>query len=148
MANFALLREAYAFLQTIPDPALDLRRIVNRMPNKQPDDVPDGSCGAIACGLGWLAMHPKFKKKGLALPAVCLNGTVGALLLYRRESMHFEYAAAGLFDIPKEDAAALFTDATDNRSYGGVMRSAEYPTDKEILLARLRQYLSDNGELS
>lgn len=125
--NYELLKDAYAILAGIPADAYDLSSIRERKGESL-------SCGTIACGFGWLGMHPQFQELGLK--------TVGYMELQVKGRSHGVGSAANkIFGISDEDGVSLFGTASYRR-----------PEDwgrshKVILLNRIMAYLVKKGQV-
>jgi len=137
--NWELLKDAYAILDGIPERAIYLDCIRKRGPRSQ-------GCGAIACGIGWLGMHPKFQALGVKTVGegyrsrVEVNGT--------RED--YVDAAAALFNIEKTNGKNLFSSAGNSDYDPAGDWGWHCPADqhKEVLLRRFRHFLGDAGQIT
>lgn len=124
-----LLIHAYEILDGIPESNLNLCEIAPRR-TKEPD------CGTIACGLGWLAMHPDFRALGLDLWSEPTEFETCGLIFQgkRSDPSHYGDVAAKLFGISRNDGYFLF----------GTKFSEEWRSnDKAALLTRIRNYLKE-----
>lgn len=125
--NYALLRHAYAILDGIPQDAINLNTVIA---NKTQKDHLE--CGALACGIGWLSLHPKFNAIGLR--AKKIRGSWE--LSYQGRLVNYESAASLVFGITEQQAHKLFgAEFTDLKQHKG------------ILLSRIRSYLRERGQL-
>lgn len=120
--NYELLRQAYAILDGIPQEVYDLNTVVTKHGNKSV------KCGTIACGIGWLSQHPKFKALGLRHTS---DG-----LYFKRQPVSYWTAGARVFGIDEDEAGSLFRSTTAPRK-----------THKRILLDRIKIFLGKNGQL-
>lgn len=138
----ALFVRAYEILDGIPSERFDLSHIAI---NERGGSATDPShCGTIACGLGWLAAHPKFR------PLSLLNYVSGGRYAYLSQG-DYQTAGAATFGISTDDAKALFSafagrlDPSElrNHTIGSVA-----PCDaKAVLLARMRRFLAEQDAL-
>jgi hypothetical protein len=122
--NRELFIEAYEILDGIPDERFNLSEIANK---KELD------CGTLACGMGWLAMHPKFQALGLTLEEAGDEGVRVAL-------PGFEFLPVSGYDTI---ARELFGFSGTLAPYH-IFRTrclGERGTDKQVLLKRMRNYL-------
>ena len=125
--NYELLKDAYAILGGIPDEQINMNAVVLKQAGKN-------NCGSIACGMGWLAMHPAFNELGLSytrphgLLYVAPNGeTTG----------HYGHAAAEIFGITKDQAQELFKPA-------GEVYTQNH---KSVLLNRIMTFLAKRNQV-
>lgn len=128
-----LLREAYAIIDGIPDELIAFgppRRLKG----------PSLDNGTVCSPEGWLAQHPAFIERGLAL-----SGD-GMAVLFKGEGyfkLSQAYPMAQVFGIPLDEASRLFGLVSErSRIEGRVL------TDKEVWQQRMREYLGaqDNVE--
>lgn len=131
--NITLLQQAIDYIETIPDNVFDLGQIHHQ-----------GDCGTICCAAGWLAHNSKFQALGLALtlPDTSSRFPYAAQLVLQGKAMYWDRAMADLFDMDREEAAALFgmrgdgPDGADEYAFGG--------TDRELWLQRAREYIAEH----
>jgi len=126
--NYELLKDAYAILAGIPAKAYALSTIREHKGESL-------SCGTIACGFGWLGMHPQFQALGLK--------TMGRMdLRVNNASMGVGGAGLAIFGLPLNDGMELF----------GTRRSCRPQDtgkpDKIILLNRIMAYLDQKGQVT
>jgi hypothetical protein len=135
MANLEKLKDAYAILDGIPTHKLNLNEVLGSFSG-------DLSCGTIACGAGWLSLHPTF------LSDTRVSAEMGQFRCGERLQWKIRHAAltnsrvltttgyslamALVFDIDYDDANRLFAPAE--------CRDQLY-NHKAILLARLHAYI-------
>lgn len=129
--NVELLREAYAIFDGIPAERVNLSVIASGSTNP-------ASCRTVACGMGWLGMHPTFNSLGLTF----YDRTVRSRfkLAVHGRPMSYATASAHIFGFPKYVGVALFSPwgtfldrAPNNRHQVG---------DKARLLSRIKTYLN------
>lgn len=126
--DYELLKDAYAIFGGIPDTAFHLDRIVRKHGSSK-------GCGTIACGIGWLAMHPAFNEKGLTLrhgDELCYQYSSG------RSTNSFALAAADIFGITESEGSRLFK---------GVFDDDHRYIHKNILLNRIMRLLDDHRQV-
>jgi hypothetical protein len=129
--NYALLREAYAIIDGVPDEALCLNSWSANLGRVNPH-----RCGTLGCAAGILAVHPSMTAAGLqadgfGTPVFCGHEEYGALALF--------------FKTTVDESRALF--AWRNGSYledDGVLD--RFKTDKQLWLYRVRAFLRAKGE--
>lgn len=121
---------AYQILGGIPARQIDLDDIVTR-------EGDENFCGTIACGVGWLAMHPRYRERGFKprLQGQCWFCEMPG----GEESIGYATVAAKMLGITWDDAYELFTPATMVSDYDppGAHRMGH----KKLLLARIKNYL-------
>lgn len=138
MPKNAELVAAYQILGGIPDKQIDLKDIVSR-----PGITVNGRpfCGTVACGVGWLLMHPRYTSRGFGVRneyCSCVFKLPGSR---KYKSVDYTRVAAAMLGIDMGTAYELFMPR------GGMNRSAYDPryeygmTDKQLLLSRIRNYL-------
>lgn len=125
--NYELLKDAYAILGGIPEDQINMNMIVSRQSGKH-------NCGSIACGIGWLAMHPAFNEMGLSYerPRGLTYTTNG-----KAETIHYAQAASNIFGITYEEARNIFEPAGD----------AWFVNHKHILLNRIMTLLDSKRQV-
>lgn len=136
MPKNAELVAAYQILGGIPDEQIDLGNIITE-PGRTVGGRP--FCGTVACGVGWLLMHPRYIERGFGV---------------RRGKWHTEFktphwsewhdelytsVASKMFDIDEDTAFELFCHTALNSKYNPA--TCVVMTDKQLLLARIRNYL-------
>ncbi len=130
---------AYQVIGGIPDDQLKLSDIVA---NKGKTDngldastVSPHNCGTIACGFGWLAMHPQFNKWGMALTADGSPTRPGQTHGW----IDYDRIGSKVFGISYGDSCDLFKPRTEYEAedFRGL-------TDKELWLKRCKSLL-DTG---
>lgn len=128
--NRELLIHAYEILDGIPQKNFDLNLIAQKGQGAP-------TCGTLACGLGWLAMHPDFKALGLDLWSELQSSDSCGLIFQGRKKFPSEYGdtAAALFGIFRSDGYFLFGTKTCEECHS---------SDKAALLSRIRNYLKEN----
>lgn len=143
--NYELLKDAYAVLAGIPESQIQLDTVITKLGTGK-----HKQCGTIACGIGWLSLHPSFKK--LLRPEIsqstCIfwkpvgGGNYRTLLIGN--------AAAAVFGVSYADGLALFNDSraiTDQPVVAMLkMRLNRKPTQKEVLLGRIEWFLRQHGQ--
>jgi hypothetical protein len=135
--NFALLRDAYAIIDGIPDAAFDLDEVVADLGRRL-------DCGTIACAAGWLSLHPTFAKR-LRPRYVPHSGKGGHFTWkvpggYRGETNHYGAAMAHLFNLSDTVARELFYARHPDEPV------SLYPTDKALWQYRVRTFLHQQGQ--
>ena len=127
--NRNLFIHAYEILDGVPEAMINLTSIANAV-----REAP--GCKTIACGAGWLAMHPDFKALGLQLCA--MTHSIPGLSFDGRAYEPNQYGSvmAKVFDMPKVYADKIF--APRGRHLGDASL-----TDKQELLRRMREYLAE-----
>lgn len=129
--RYGLLRDAYNALYDIPDTAFNLDSIC--LKNPQPGK-PVRTCGAIACGIGWIGLLPKFQKLGLKTRR---NNSVA----FAGTAMSYDKAASLLFGMTAQDADSMFSGSyLDQHRTRGL-------SHKQVLLNRIMRYLDAAGEV-
>lgn len=130
--NYELLRQAYAILDGIPQEAIDLDHVIKQRGQSL-------KCGTIACGIGWLSLHPKFNSMGLKFEKRnCFIGTGTVdVLTYQGKSVDYSEAASKIFGIAEPITDKMFTGASNRPRH----------QHKQILLSRIRTYLRERGQL-
>lgn len=125
--NYELLKDAYAILAGIPSAAYNLNSIRERRGESL-------ACGTIACGFGWLGMHPQFQALGLH--------TAGYMdLRVRGNTCGVGTAAHKIFGVTVSDGLDLFGTAYVRR-----LQDAG-KSHKKVLLNRIMKYLEDHGQV-
>lgn len=125
------LAVAYQILGGIPARQIDLDGIVTKEGDKN-------FCGTVACGVGWLAMHPRYRERGFKprLHGACWycempNG---------EESIGYATVAAEMLGITWDDASELFMPTGYKSEYDPP--PGDHRMDhKKLLLARIKNYL-------
>ena len=92
---------------------------------------PEMKCGTTACALGWMALDPWFRRRGLALKvrktsiedAIDLGDEFQGTIYYRKHEA--EVAAACFFGISYDDARELFIDSM-------YLYCSGYPSPRDI----------------
>jgi hypothetical protein len=129
--NYALLRQAYAIIESIPETAIAFGK-----PQTKHGATPAG--GAVCSPEGWLALRSAFNKLGLTISAdgselfrngKAVSGTSPALIM------------AGIFGLAPDEAAQLFgeRDVFTGGDDSGL-------SDKRLWQRRMRDYLQRKGE--
>lgn len=137
--NYELLREAYAIIGGIPMRKIHLRKLITEGGLNRP--VKELKCGTIACGAGWLALHPMFTKLGLRISKTAgyrshtVLGWKGDFTEYESQ---YERAMARVFNMKMSDADDMFSALVH---YGESNLS-----DKAKLLRRIKNYLIARGQ--
>lgn len=133
--NKELVADAYEVLSGIPEEFIYLNRFVSSGGFNRAKKTP--RCGTLACGLGWLAMHPAWRRRGLRL-----ESDLGEWFpSYKKPGSMLRYtygnAADALFGSGAYDT--MFTIRGSGRYDAGFL--AVYPdiSDKELLLARMEK---------
>jgi len=132
------LQAAYEFLRGVPEDRIDLAEWCVR----------DTECFTIACGLGWLAMHPYFQALGLRIerdaggglyPAAEIEDPVVGTIVEERYR-----AALHIFVIDPETSTEsvvlnlfMYTSVEAPPTWDAEFRKYGARTDKDILLSRL-----------
>jgi hypothetical protein len=129
-ANLDLLAEVGAIIDGIPEEKFNLSVIV------QQDERATLTCGTVACVLGWLSLHPKFKAKGVRY-------SKWAGLCWKGEPSNFEWVGAKLFDITTDQACDLFS-AVYSSPYDQRL-GISGATQKQYFRHRLQCFLSEKG---
>lgn len=122
--NRKAFEEDYAILDGIPEERFKLQSISNSSYIR---------CDTLACGVGWLLLHPKYTSRGYKIDAL--------LVTYRTQYIHFVEAPMRWYGITRNVALGVF------RSRAGLSSSPYDPpnarslSDKKLLLARMRNFL-------
>lgn len=131
----AELRIAREILAEIPDEKLDLECIANKTFH---------SCETIACGAGWLALHPRYQARGFAL----YDGGAVGICLYEegRRTQYWPPAEYGMamsemLGLPSEHMETLFS----VRGFAPLEPLCEIVTDKQVLLRRIDNYVAEHS---
>lgn len=135
------LEIAYQILGGIPNEQIELYDVIVQA-GKTIDGKP--FCGTIACGIGWLLMHPRFVERGFAVRRKngwTLYKTPG-WKAWRPES--YTYIASKMFGITQDEAQDLFC----TRGCSGYDPTFSNMTDKQLLLHRIKSYLKDTSHSS
>ncbi len=130
MPKFELLKDAYQVLGGIPARQFKLAKIISERGGRD-------ECGTIACGMGWLAIHPRFRK----LMKVRLDPS--STFVYWRGMGNYKEAASNLFGVDWDVARNLFG-PEGHSSYDKYCPSHK---SKDLLLFRIKSYLRENGQL-
>lgn len=104
-------------------------------------------CNTIACGAGWLALHPAFQAIGLT-PRIHEEERQGVEYFVREDVLRGFEALAAVFALDGEaHASRRIRNLFSERTYGSwdeflleflKARQTEPVTDRDLLLARLR----------
>lgn len=97
-------------------------------------------CGTIACGLGWLLMHPRYKRRGFGVKPTTWETLFKTPSEPEWKYLRYPYVAAEMFGIPQDDAHAIF--ATTAYSWDYDPQDTRKLSDKQLLLARIKNYLN------
>jgi hypothetical protein len=136
--NYELLKHAYAIIDGIPDHRFNLNKVATNDTDHGECNVPT-DCGTIACGIGWLAMHPDFIDRGLTVDKQGAPRLHGATCFY-------EDAGAHLFGITCSEAMSLFS--PNGYSYLDVPNEGySHRTHKQVFQNRVRLFLQQKGQL-
>lgn len=130
--DYELLRFAYQVLGGIPEERFAPRLGYYIGPSIEHWRQPDPHrCGTLACGGGWIAMHPTFRAKG-----IYINNDG---FICHRDSLEIWQvtAFAIVFRITEHEAGRLF----------GPQLTNEIGTPKQVMLGRIRQLLNDHNQL-
>lgn len=138
MPKNAELEEAYAILAGIPDANFNLTTVI-----KGTTLGPNGgvTCGTIACGIGFLMLHPRYHARGLK--AVLLHPGTDQIELRtpRDKDARWDIAASRMLNLTQGVANQLFRPKVSGSDYDPP--NARSMTDKEVLLARIKNYLGE-----
>ena len=146
--DYELIRHAYEVLDGIPAERFDLDHIIELTPSMDVGTFKARpTCNTLACGMGWLALHPDFKRLGLRL-----NGH--GKLTFKGFTYAFDYekAAVKLFNLSwSDDAEAMFAprfNSLYDKELNVVSRCFDNDkvSDKELLLYRIRRFLQDHNQ--
>lgn len=131
--DFELLKDAYAIIDGIPEAAIALDKLVSAR-----GEALDK--GTVCSPAGWLAQHPKFMERGLAL-----SDDGNALLWNGKPAGEDAYAQvmARVFGLQEVEAERLFA---DRRTY--TLGDDSGLSDKRLWLHEMRDFLRENGEIS
>jgi hypothetical protein len=136
--NFELLKEAYAIIGGIPARQLQLHSIVAESDESfNSNDSKTKHCGTIACGIGWLGLHPEFQRRGLK---VNKHGDT----FFNGAGMSYPQAASKLFGIDYDTALDMFSARGDSPDD---TEASEKLSDKQLLQFRIRNFLRKHGQL-
>jgi len=135
--NFELLRNAYAIFDGIPEDRINLNSILTKRGAST-------SCGTIACGMGFLTLHPQFQALGLRMPR---GDHVGACLLYKDNGAYYADAAAKVFQIKVSEATGIFAAPHCEEAIYDQHLPKMVTSDKELLLARIIYFLKSKKQL-
>jgi len=133
--NWELLKDAYAIIDGIPSKAIDLDSIREARGATL-------SCGTIACGMGWLGEHPKFKQLGLSTVG---DRSWNSDVNLHGELSHYGKAAGEIFGIGTELGSKIFSPAGCSEIDRKYWRKLSH---KELLLRRMRRVLGDAGQIT
>ncbi|RJF96143.1 hypothetical protein [Noviherbaspirillum saxi] len=130
--DFALLKDAYAIIDGIPETAISL----DKLRSAKGDSLEHGT---VCSPVGWLAQHPDFMRFGLSL-----NEDGSELLLHGKPTMEDSpaYIMARIFGLSPVDANQLFGDR-DTYTLG----DDSGLSDKRLWQRELRDYLKAHGQL-
>ena len=133
--NFKLLRDAYAIFDGIPEQKINLGSILTKRGVST-------ECGTIACGMGFLALHPQFQAMGLEMPG---GEKVGSGLLYKNDYIFYSDAAVKVFGLTYQEAIGIFcvpycSQAIYDKHLQGVRN------DKDRLLKRIVHFLKSKNQ--
>ncbi len=131
MPHFAALRRVNQIVQSLPKNQVNMNLIFDDDANVNFAKVKTGEykeCGAVCCAIGWAALDPYFRKRGLKIKK---NGD----LYFGGDEMDYDFAAAQLFDITPFTARDLF-----GPWVGG---SRDH---RKVFESRLKQFFADHGE--
>lgn len=127
-----LLKDAFAIIDGIPD------ELIAFGPPRRLKGISLDN-GTVCSPEGWLAQHPAFIERGLAL------SSDGMAVLFKGEGyfkLSQAYPMAQVFGIPLDEANRLFGILSDrSQSEGRVL------TDKEIWQQRMREYLGTRDDV-
>lgn len=127
--DLELVAKAHEIIDGIPDKVIDLKRFVS-----QCGESPD--CGTIACGAGWLALHPYFKELGLTIPQSKFGGVIRhtptGLVNDDALRMTFGGEHSEVYDMLFSPRNCGTLDYEIRQKYGELL------TDKAMLLHRLK----------
>lgn len=130
--DFELLKDAYAIIDGIPETAIALDQLQTARGELLEK-------GTVCSPVGWLAQHPKFMERGLALSE---DGTHLMLHGVPADSDSYAYVMARIFDLQQVDAERLFA---DRRTY--TLGDDSGLSDKRLWLHEVREFLKAHGEL-
>lgn len=123
------LEIAYRILGGIPDEQVNLNSVISK-PGRTVKGKP--FCGTIACGLGWLCMHPRYIKRGFGVRyknKLVVDFKTPSHPNWE-DMMDFVMVAREMFGIPSHGALLIFGPTTrDDKPH------------KAILLERIKNYL-------
>lgn len=137
--NYTLLGDAYAIIGGIPDEKFNLNTITMRKPKATL------GCGTIGCAMGWLGLHPDFKRK------LNMTGPSGEhrWKVNGKEVRYYAEAAAELFSITVKEATNLFGYAGGSNYDNAIRRERKKrgfsTTHKDLWLGRVRMFLDEKG---
>jgi hypothetical protein len=130
--DFELLKDAYAIIDGIPEPAIDL----DRLQSAKGESLEQGT---VCSPAGWLAQHPTFTALGLSL------SEDGERLLFNgrpEEAGPTPEIMARIFKLDPLQATHLFGDRS---TY--TLGDDSGLSDKRLWLREVRDFLKQNGEL-
>lgn len=137
--NFTLLGDAYAIIGGIPAEKFDLNTITRRQAGATL------GCGTIGCALGWLGLHPDFKRK------LNMTGRPGEhrWKVNGKEIRYFAEAAGELFGITVTEATNLFGYSGCGLYDSAIRRERKAKglttRHKDLWLGRVRKFLDEKG---
>lgn len=138
--NFELLKDAYAILGGIPEAAYNLDSFVTKSGESK-------SCGTVACGMGWLAMHPQFRALGLGLTELYSNerpALAMSMPTYKGRDVPYTKVAGRIFGVSEMEARGLFSGRTYTDRHHG---DNKHRTDKQVLLNRIMRLLDKHDQV-
>lgn len=124
MFNRKAFEEDYAILDGIPKERFDLDRISNSHVV---------TCGTLACGIGWLMLHPKYTTKGFSISSY-------GDITYEGKWVSLGNIGAKIYGISEENVWDIFDSRGHKKRTYDPPRWATMP-DKKLLLARMRNFL-------
>jgi hypothetical protein len=135
------LRTLYAVMHGLPDERVNLmewRRLNYRSsPGIKDTTLLYGSCGTVACAVGWACAYPAFKKQGLAYDGL------GPTYKQGLDKYYDWVAVKKFFEVSDEEASYLFTPVT--LSHPGKLEPKssirKNETHRQKVLRRIRVHL-------
>lgn len=135
MASLEEFAIAYSILDGIPEWRLSLTDIANK---------PELDCGTLACGIGWLLLHPRYQERGFGIKRTSSYG----LVIDTPDGAYAQNAygdvAKMMFNLPSAEMESVFGTRHFWNSFNP--RSLNRFNDKQLLLYRMRKYLEFKRE--
>lgn len=151
--NIKLLQEAADIVSAIPKKQFNLDVWVDSKtvskPNSDEVKPANTTCGTIACAGGWLALTPKFNRKGLKL--LKLEYDSSHSLYHVDKNGHKAYGYKGLgavFDITEYEAMQLFASRNHGIYDSEILKMDDRSrmSDRRLFKERVKKFLKANQQ--